>query len=91
MVGYSPPPRAEAGLRLGWERFSCRAHVKADHERIACEHELICGAIIKVICPVSLAAIARGGQARREGETGESPISEGDFEEAIRSERGKNG
>jgi hypothetical protein len=40
---------------------------------------------------VSLAAIARGGLVNGEGGSRESPISHGDIEEAIRSERGKNG
>ena len=67
--------------------------MKAGFERIACEQELTGGAIINVIRKVSLAAIARGEQANREseGDSGESPISQGDIEEAIRSERGKNG
>jgi hypothetical protein len=60
---------------------------------LAREHELTGGAIINVIRKVSLAAIARGGLANREseGDSGESPISQGDIEEAIRSERSKNG
>ena len=92
-VVYFPPPRAEERLRLWREGFSPRADVKADLERIAREHELTGGAIINVIRKVSLAAIARGGLTNREseGDSGESPISQGDIEEAIRSERGKNG
>jgi SpoVK/Ycf46/Vps4 family AAA+-type ATPase len=92
-VVYFPPPRAEERLRLWREGFSPRADVKADLERLAREHELTGGAIINVIRKVSLAAIARGGLTNREseGDSGESPISQGDIEEAIRSERGKNG
>ncbi len=65
----------------------------ADLKRIALEHDLTGGAIINVIHKVSLATIARGGQNHGEGEgdSGESPISHGDIEEAIRSERVKNG
>jgi SpoVK/Ycf46/Vps4 family AAA+-type ATPase len=92
-VVYVPPPRAEERLRLWREGLSARAQVTADLERIARDHDLTGGAIINVILKVSLVAIARGGQANREGEggSGESPISQGDTEEAIRSERGKNG
>ena len=98
-VVYFPPPRAEERLRLWREGFSPCAEVTADLERIAAEHELTGGAIINVIRKVSLAAIARGEQATGPEESaaeaaagsGESPISHGDIEEAIRSERGKNG
>ena len=100
-VVYFPPPRAEERLRLWREGFSPRADVKADLERLAREHELTGGAIINVIRKVSLAAIARGGQGDREavaseaaedeGRRGDTLISETDIEEAIRSERGKNG
>ena len=91
-VVYFPPLRAEERLRLWREGFSPRADVKADLERLAREHELTGGAIINVIRKVSLAAIAWGGQSHGEGEggSGESPISQGDIEEAIRSERAKN-
>jgi hypothetical protein len=98
-VVYFPPPRAEERLRLWREGFSPCAQVTADLERIAAEHDLTGGAIINVIRKVSLAAIARGEQATGPEESaaeaaagsGESPISHGDIEEAIRSERGKNG
>jgi SpoVK/Ycf46/Vps4 family AAA+-type ATPase len=88
-VVYFPPPRAEERLRLWREGFSPRAHVKADLERIARDHELTGGAIINVIRKVSLAAIARGLQTTDDGEQGEWPISQGDIEEAIRGECGK--
>ena len=100
---YLLPPAAEEQLRLWREEFSLWASVKADFERIAREHELTGGAIINVIRKVSLAAIARGGRGDREAlasaeadtqgddEQGSTPISESDIEEAIRSERGKNG
>jgi hypothetical protein len=69
--------------------------VTVDLERTSGDHDLTGGAIINVIRKVSLAAIARGGQNHGEGEgegdSGESPISHGDIEEAIRSERVKNG
>ena len=90
-VVYFPPPRAEERLRLWREGFSPRAQVSADLERIALEHDLTGGAIINVIRKVSLAAIARVGLANGEGGSRESLISHGDIEEAIRSERGKNG
>jgi SpoVK/Ycf46/Vps4 family AAA+-type ATPase len=95
-VVYFPPPRAEERLRLWREGFSPRAQVTADLERIAREHDLTGGAIINVIGKVSLAAIARGGLSSGDGVSGDggsraSPISHGDIEEAIRSERGKNG
>jgi SpoVK/Ycf46/Vps4 family AAA+-type ATPase len=90
-VVYSPPPHAEERLRRWREGFSPRADVKADLERIAHEHDLTGGAIINVIRKVSLAAIARGGLSNVDGDSRASPISHGDIEEAIRSERGKNG
>ena len=90
-VVYFPPPRAEERLRLWREGFSPRAQVTADLERIAAEHDLTGGAIINVIRKVSLAAIARGGLSNVDGDSRASPISHGDIEEAIRSERGKNG
>jgi len=80
-----PPPRAEERLRRWAEGFSLRGHVKTDHEPIAREHGRTGGAILKV----SLAAIARVCRPD-EGETGESPISEVDGKEAIRSEPGNN-
>ena len=72
--------------------------MKADHERIAREHDLTGGAIINVISKISLAAIALGEQATGPGESAaegaadsrESPISQGDIKEAIRSEISKN-
>jgi hypothetical protein len=79
------PRRAEERLRRWVEGFSLRAHVKADHEPIAREHGLTGGAILEV----SLAVIARVCSPG-EGETGKSPISEVDGEEAIRSEPGNN-
>ena len=96
---YFPPPRAEEHLRLWREGFSPGPLVTADLERIAAGHDLTGSAIINVIRKVSLAAIARGEQATGPEESaaeaaaasGESPISHGDIEEAIRSERGKNG
>jgi SpoVK/Ycf46/Vps4 family AAA+-type ATPase len=90
-VVYFPPPRAEERLRLWREGFSPRAQITADLERIAAEHDLTGGAIINVIRKVSLAAIARGGLSNVDGDSRASPISHGDIEEAIRSERGKNG
>jgi hypothetical protein len=102
-VVYFPPPRAEEHLRLWREGFSPGPLVTADLERIAAGHDLTGSAIINVIRKVSLAAIARGGkdtgpeesaaESAAEGEAGskESPISHGDIEEAIRSERGKSG
>jgi hypothetical protein len=98
-VVYFPPPRAEEHLRLWREGFSSCTQVTADLERIARDHELTGSAIINVTRKVSLAAIARGGKdtgpeesaAEAAAGSGESPISHGDIEEAIRSERGKNG
>ena len=84
-VVLSPPPRAEERLRRWAEGFSRRGHMKTDHEPIAREHGLTGGAILKV----SLAAIARMCRPD-EGETRESPISEVDGKEAIRSEPGNN-
>lgn len=85
-----PPPSMEERLRLWREGFSAQAQVAARLERIARDHELPGGAIINVSRKVSLAAIARGGQANREseGDSGESLISQGDIEESIRSEGG---
>jgi hypothetical protein len=75
--------------------------VKAGLERIAREHDLTAGAMINVIRKVSLAAIARGAlsdrvvtasvKAEGEEEHGATLISDSDIEEAIRSQRGKNG
>ena len=60
---YFPQPRAKQRQRPWREGFSPQAHVKADHERIAAGHDLTGGAIINMIRGVSLAAIARAGQA----------------------------
>ena len=95
---YFPPSAAEERLRLWREGFSPGPLVRADLERIAAGHDLTGGAIINVIRRVSLAAIARAGQAGgpeespADGAAGsrESPISHGDIEEAIRSEISKN-
>ena len=95
---YFPRPRAKQRQRPWREGFSPQAHVKADHERIAREHDLTGGAIINVISKISLAAIALGEQATGPGESAaegaadsrESPISQGDIKEAIRSEISKN-
>lgn len=92
-VVYFPPPRAEERIRLWQEGFSAKAHVEADLERIAREHEITGGAIMNVIRKVSLAAIAQGVKtngATRKGEHRPSIISERDIEEAIRSELSKN-
>ena len=75
--------------------------MKAGLEHTACEHALTAGAIMNVIRELSLVAIARGAlsvhvvtasaEAEGEEEHGETLISESDIEEAIRSQRGKNG
>ena len=82
---YFPPPRAEERLRLWREGFSPKAHVTADLERLARDHDLSGGAIINVIRRVSLAAIARGSGV----DSGPVAIGDGEIEEAIRAERGK--
>jgi hypothetical protein len=72
--------------------------VSADLERVAREHELTGAEIINVIRRVSLAAIARSAQATgaeekaTEAEAGskQSPISQADIEETIRSEQSKS-
>jgi hypothetical protein len=97
-VVYFPAPRAEERLRLWQEGFSPRAQVSADLERVAREHELTGAEIINVIRRVSLAAIARSAQATgaeekaTEAEAGskQSPISQADIEETIRSEQSKS-
>jgi SpoVK/Ycf46/Vps4 family AAA+-type ATPase len=84
-VVYFPPPRAEERLRLWREGFSPKARVTADLERLARDHDLSGGAIINVIRRVSLAAIARGSGV----DSGPVAIGDGEIEEAIRAERGK--
>ena len=97
-VVYFPPPRAEEHLVLWREGCSPWPQVTANLERIAAGHDLTGGAMVNVIRRVSLAAIARAGQARGPEESPvegaadsrESPISQGDIKEAIRSEISKN-
>lgn len=62
VVVYCPPQRAEERLRQWREAFSPLTHVKADFDRIVPEHELTGGAIINIICKVSLAVSPRGLQ-----------------------------